>query len=71
MSCVEYSSGCGVGSTTLTAHVGVDCSSKCLGETKSTRDAGVLDSSSEGLNMTVSAVLADAGMDSDSVRDGA
>ena len=30
------------------------------------RDAGVVDSSSEGLNMTVSAVLADVGVDSDS-----
>ena len=37
-----------------------------LSKTKSMRDAGVVDSSSEGLNMTVSAVLADAGVDSNS-----
>ena len=37
-----------------------------LSKTKSMRDAGVVYSSSEGLNMTVSVVLADAGMDSDS-----
>ena len=37
-----------------------------LSKTKSMRDAGVVDSSSECLNMTVSAVLADVGVDSDS-----
>ena len=37
-----------------------------LSNTKSMGDADVVDSSSEGLNMTVSAVFADAGMDSNS-----